>query len=160
MNKAYLLLGGNIGDKNKNLKTAVEYIEKSIGKIVLRSSVYETAPWGFSHEDFFLNQSLLVATIKNPEELLQEILKIETAMGRKRGSEQWSSRIIDIDILFFNDIILETSDLKIPHPHLHKRKFTLLPLNEIAENFLHPVFKKSVSSLLSECEDELYVRQC
>ena len=158
MNKAYLLLGGNLGNKTENLQKATTHIEKSIGKIVLKSSVYETAPWGFFHEESFLNQAVLVETTHNSQQLLRKIIEIELKMGRKRSRVKWQERTIDIDILFFNDSIIEREELKIPHPHMQERKFALIPLNELAPGLMHPIFKMTINELLQDCKDTSAVK--
>lgn len=158
MNKVYLLLGGNLGNRHWNLRSATEAIEKNIGKIVLSSSVYETAPWGMEHKQPFLNQVILVETELNPQPLLSAILSIESAMGRLRNATQWQERTIDIDILFFNDEVQHQPNLTLPHPRLHQRKFTLVPLHEIAPQYVHPVYNKAIAQLLAECDDTLEVK--
>ena len=157
MNKVILLLGSNMGDLELNMKTALLMIHKNAGKVVSVSSIYKTAPWGFEHENYFLNQVVFIDTVKSPDELLKEIIKIEKALGRTREEHGFKARTIDIDILFYNDLITEDKNLTIPHPHLHKRKFTLIPLAELAENYIHPVFKKTIKELLFACEDNLEV---
>ena len=159
MNKAYLLLGGNLGNKKENLDTAKNHITTSVGEIIKTSSSYETEPWGFEHEASFLNQVVLVETEKSPQDLLKELLRIEVAMGRTRNSEKYSERTIDIDILFFNSERVEEQNLKIPHPRIQERKFVLVPLHEIAREYVHPVFQKKVSKLLDECTDQLLVKR-
>ena len=158
MNKTYLLLGGNIGNTKAYVNAAIESIKSQIGTIVLQSSLYETAPWGFTHEQHFLNQVVLVETTQSPREVLIEILKIEQRMGRKRDTSQWGERIIDIDILFFNEQVIAEDQLHIPHPRLHERRFTLEPLYEIAGSFVHPLLRKTVHELRENCTDPLEVK--
>lgn len=157
MNKAYLLLGGNMGNKQEQVHVALNHIKSLIGEIVLKSSIYETAPWGFEHKEHFLNQAILVHTELEPGVLMEKIIAIEVLMGRKRDEIKWKERIIDIDILFFNDKIIKEKELIIPHPFLQDRKFALIPLNEIAGEFIHPVFNKSIHKLLEQCPDKLDV---
>ena len=157
MNLFYLLLGGNVDDRKYYLNRARQKILSNIGKIKQCSSIFETEPWGFKSEDLFLNQVVITETEKNPEEILNEITIIESELGRVRSNEGYSSRTIDIDILFFNNDVFDKKDLTIPHPGLHQRRFVLEPLNEIAPDYIHPVLKKSVSELLSECNDTLQV---
>lgn len=158
MNKAYLLTGGNLGNRLQNLQNAATLIEKNIGKIEQASSVYETAAWGFTEQPAFLNQVLYVSTLLSASELIKNLLRIESAMGRERNIKM-GPRIIDIDILFFNHDIINEPDLEIPHPRLHLRKFVLTPLAEIAPGYLHPVLHKTVLQLLAECEDRLDVHK-
>ncbi|MNK04678.1 Bifunctional folate synthesis protein [compost metagenome] len=156
---AYLLLGTNLGDRAKNLNTAIAFIEEEIGAIFAKSSVYETAAWGKTDQPGFLNQAVGLRSGLEPLPLLKLLLAIEQKMGRVR-LERWGERLIDIDIIFYGEaIILDSSDLILPHPEMHKRRFVLEPLNEIAENFIHPIFKEKVSSILSNLSDELTVEK-
>jgi len=157
MNAAYLLIGGNLGNRLDNLAKAGMHIENDLGEIIKASSIYETASWGIAEQPDFLNQVLLIETKFSAEEIMQLILSIENKMGRIR-TEKNASRIIDIDILFFNDEIISQQDLTIPHLEIQNRKFALIPLNEIAPNFLHPVFNQSIQNLLSTSKDKLEVR--
>ena len=160
----FLLLGSNQGDREGNLLKACAGISQRIGNIINRSSVYETEPWGFEDSTWFYNQALEIETELSPERMLEEIHGIEKELGRTREapsnysgcscSTGYSSRTIDIDILFYGSKIHFTEDLMIPHPRLHERKFTLLPLDEIAPGFIHPVYRKPVSGLLQHCIDE------
>jgi 2-amino-4-hydroxy-6-hydroxymethyldihydropteridine diphosphokinase len=159
MNVVFLGLGTNLGDRSKNLSDAVSGINEQIGEVVKISSVYETEPWGFKAESQFLNIVIKVETRLNPSAVLEAILRFELSSGRVRGENQYSSRIIDIDILFFEDMVIDLIDLKVPHPKLHERKFVLVPLCEIAPELVHPVLKKTVAALLEECEDGSEVRK-
>jgi len=158
MNNVTLLLGSNVGNRFTHLETALEMIRMEIGKITLRSSVYETEPWGNTKQDFFLNQVVVFESSLNAEKIMELIISMEKKMGRERA-EKWGPRIIDIDILFFNEDIISTEQLTVPHPSLHHRKFTLIPLNEIMPGFTHPVFKKNISDLLNDLTDQLEVRK-
>ena len=149
---SYLALGSNLGNKEENIQNAVLAIS-SIGEIIRYSSLYETEPWGFSDKNFFLNMVLSINTELNPNSLLNEINKIEILLGRKRVKEQWVARIIDIDILFYDNQIINQPNLIIPHPQLINRQFVLKPLIEIAPEFVHPVYQKSISILQKECKD-------
>ena len=159
MNTAYLLLGGNLGDKKTNLQVAIKHLQLSVGDVVKTSSVYETEPWGFEHEESFLNQVLLVETKNTAYQLLKKVLAIELKMGRTRSTERYSGRTIDIDLLFFNDDVINETNLIVPHPRIQERKFALVPLNELIPNYIHPVYQKNISQLLAECDDQLLVKQ-
>ncbi|HTM93959.1 MAG TPA: 2-amino-4-hydroxy-6-hydroxymethyldihydropteridine diphosphokinase [Flavisolibacter sp.] len=158
MNEVYLLTGGNIGNRLAYLSKAKEEIEKRCGSILKESSVYETAAWGKEDQGAFLNQVLKIGTSLHPEEVLKTILEIEERLGRKRQLK-YGPRIIDIDILFFNDDIINQHDLKIPHPQMQNRRFVLVPLNEIAPNKVHPSLHKTIAQLLAECPDPLAVNK-
>lgn len=155
--KAYLLLGSNLGKRNKLLAAALEQIEKRIGRVLLKSSLYETAAWGREDQPSFLNRAVVVETVFSPLQLLEEILAIELDLGRVRH-EKWGSRLIDIDIIFFGDQIIDMGKrLQIPHPYMQDRKFVLEPMAEIAPDYIHPVFKCSVSEILERLSDNLSV---
>jgi 2-amino-4-hydroxy-6-hydroxymethyldihydropteridine diphosphokinase len=149
----YLLTGSNLGDRKSFLNSAKQSLCRSIGELLKESSIYESEPWGFVSESAFLNQVLLYETTLIPNEILQTISTIEAENGRVHTKDGYSSRNLDIDILFYSGIILNSSNLTIPHPMLHKRRFTLLPLAEIAPEFKHPVFKITIKDLLEKCED-------
>jgi len=149
-----LLLGTNLGNKRNNLSVCIKYIEEKVGKIIQQSSVYETEPWGFKSKELFYNMAIEVETKLNPQELLKTIKEFEIEMGRKHTSNYcYENRIIDLDILFYNNKVINLSELTIPHPKLHLRKFTLVPLIEILPNIEHPVFKKNITTLLNDCND-------
>ncbi|GHA54714.1 2-amino-4-hydroxy-6-hydroxymethyldihydropteridine diphosphokinase [Pontibacter akesuensis] len=156
MPKLYLLLGGNLGERTSYLQQARESIAAQVGGIQHCSKIYETAAWGKTDQPSFLNQVLEVKTTLAPEQVLQHINNIEQELGRVR-LEHWGSRVIDIDILFYDSLVLQTQRLTIPHPQLHKRRFTLLPLAEIAPELVHPVLETSIKQLLQECSDTLEV---
>jgi 2-amino-4-hydroxy-6-hydroxymethyldihydropteridine diphosphokinase len=158
MNNTYLLTGGNIGDRAMHLEQAYELIGKNIGTVLKKSGVYETAAWGVTDQNAFLNQVMLVSTTLPPEELLQSLLDIEQQLGRKRA-EKMGPRTIDIDILFYNKEIISSPSLTVPHPQIANRRFVLIPLNEITPGFVHPVLKKTVAELLEICPDHLEVRK-
>jgi len=158
MVKVYLLLGGNLGDRKKNILSAINLIEQKIGSVSKRSSCYETAPWGFTDQPNFYNIALEVQTDLLPRQVLKENLYIEQELGRTRvPGKQWKERLIDIDILFFGDQIIQEENLKIPHPFLHERKFVLEPMKEIAGFFVHPVLNKTIEELAEDCNDNLKV---
>ena len=158
MNEVYLLTGGNIGDRLSYLSRAKKTIEERCGHVLQESSVYETAAWGMENQEAFLNQVLKIETLLTPDELLKSILQIEEQLGRKRELK-YGPRTIDIDILFFNDAVIDQQGLKIPHPQIQNRRFVLIPLNEIASEKIHPVFHRTVSELLAECPDLLEVNK-
>ena len=153
MNTAYLLLGSNMGNRKNFLSKALEQIEAAAGQVIARSSHYKTEPWGNTDQQDFLNQALCLQTELSAQELLQVILSIEKYLGRIR-TRKWEPRTIDIDILFYNSEVVTSLDLIIPHPSLHERRFVLEPLVEIAPDFIHPVTKKSVKKLLSDCAEK------
>jgi 2-amino-4-hydroxy-6-hydroxymethyldihydropteridine diphosphokinase len=153
----YLSLGTNQGDKLQNLQKAVDMIAKKAGRINKISSVYKTGSWGFEGSDFF-NICISLITELNPEELMISLLEIEKSLGRLRdGSENYSSRIIDIDLLLFENKIIDTKILIVPHPRMLNRKFVLVPLAEIAPNTVHPVTKTTISQCLNSCTDNTEV---
>lgn len=154
MNKAYLLIGSNLGNPLENLEKSIFLLNLKTGIITQKSSIYKTAPWGFEHEKFFLNQVLKIETTLQPLNLLENILSIEHEMGRKRNAKGYEGRIIDIDILYFNDLSYQHENLTIPHPLLHKRRFTLAPLAQIAPEFIHPTLHKTSSQMLTDCQDD------
>lgn len=154
----YILLGSNLGDSKKYISDALIEIEKEIGFIQAKSSLYQTAAWGKIDQPDFINQVVHVVTNLSPEATLQTILNIEIKLGRQR-IEKWGSRTIDIDILFIDNQLINTADLIVPHPFLHLRKFTLLPLKEIIPDFIHPTFNKSITQLLDELDDNLPVKK-
>jgi len=158
MNIVFLGIGTNFGDRESNLKEAVARIEKHIGPVLKSSTVYETEPWGFQSGDEFLNIVVKVETKLNPTGLLKRILMVESLLGRVRGEKQYSSRVIDIDILLYEGMVIDEKSLKIPHPMMHKRKFVLIPLCEIGPEMVHPVLNKTISSLLKSCKDTSKVK--
>jgi 2-amino-4-hydroxy-6-hydroxymethyldihydropteridine diphosphokinase len=158
MNTAILLTGSNIKSRRKYLALATDAIAKEIGQVFDSSAIYETESWGFDAEMAFLNQALCVRTPLCASDVLDKIQIIEKEMGRKRNADgSYSSRTIDVDILFFNDEVIHNPNLQIPHPHLHKRMFALMPLNDVVSSYVHPVLKKNVDELLKECSDPLAV---
>ena len=158
MNRAYLLLGSNLGDRKNNLSKARTLIASKIGSVKQQSSLYETAAWGITNQPSFFNQAMLIETALSPEVLLSELQIIEKRAGRIRFMK-WGERIIDIDILFYNEEVVEKEGLTIPHPYLHLRKFTIVPLMEIAPDLRHPKLYLTLKEILTRCEDELDVER-
>ena len=156
MNNVYLLIGGNMGERMANLAAARNRINLDCGTITATSSIYETEAWGYKEQPAFLNQAIAIETSLEAERLLEEILKIEMALGRKREIPL-GPRIIDIDIIYFNNEMVNTSNLTIPHPSMADRKFVLTPLTEIAPGFMHPILFKTNQVLLKECGDSSVV---
>lgn len=159
MVKVYLLLGGNLGDKKQVFEDARKLLDETIGNITLQSAIYETEPWGFESSELFWNQVLEIVTDLSPEDVLRHTQKIELELGRVRKDKQYDSRIIDIDILFYGEEMIQLPNLVVPHPRIQERKFTLIPLNEIAADLNHPILQKSVGQLLIECHDQLRVEK-
>ncbi len=148
MAEVYFSLGSNVGDRISSLVEATACIEKQIGLVKLHSSVIESEPWCFYSETAFYNMVLLVDTDLTPHHILLEALGIEKALGRVRQGKGYSNRIIDIDILFCDEMEINDENLQVPHPMLHKRKFVLYPMAEIAPGLIHPVLHESVAKLL------------
>ncbi|QKZ15560.1 2-amino-4-hydroxy-6-hydroxymethyldihydropteridine diphosphokinase [Spirosoma sp. KUDC1026] len=148
----YLLLGANLGDRVATLVRAAQLINGRVGSVVRASGLYETAPWGVTDQPSYLNQVLAVETDLKPEELLQQTQAIEQELGRVR-LEKWGARVIDIDVLYYDQLVWQTSTLTVPHPYLHQRRFTLVPLAEIAPDFVHPVLQKTNRGLLMDVDD-------
>ncbi len=160
MHNVFLGIGGNTGNKQKNFEDVYAVIEKELGKIVEASSVYETPPWGFQSDDVFWNSVIEIESSFSPEELLQKIHSIENQFGRTRNMrEGYSSRPIDIDILYFDDLYLETEELIIPHRRMHLRRFVLVPLNEIAPALKHPLLRLTSFEMLENCKDQSVIKK-
>ena len=158
MNKAYLLTGGNLGNPMAMLQGAKTAIAQRCGAVVQASALYRTAAWGMEDQPDFLNQVLLVCTPLDAHALLAIHLEIEKEMGRLR-KEKYGPRLLDIDILLFNDFIIDTPELKVPHPQMAFRRFVLVPLAELAPNLVHPVKKITIQEMLAQCPDPLYVHK-
>lgn len=152
----YLLIGSNLGDRRKHLSDALWAIETKAGVIRGRSSIYETAAWGKRNQPAFYNQAVRISTFLRPAELLTQLQLIEKSFGRER-KEKWAERVIDIDILFYGDLVIDTPDLKIPHPELQLRRFALIPMAEIADDLIHPKLFQTIHELLKNCPDTLSV---
>lgn len=158
MNHVFLSLGGNEGDTFSYLQNAHKLIGKEIGEIIQTSHLYRTKAWGKENQNDFLNECIEVITLCSPQEVLSICLDIETRLGRKR-KEKWGARPIDIDILLFNDSIIQEPNLIVPHPYLHERNFVLIPLEEIAADKIHPIFKRDIRTLREESIDPLSVER-
>ncbi len=159
MARAYLLIGGNLGSRERIQKEAFDELERCCGSVFAWSSLYESAPWGFDHSQHFLNRVVALSTELPPEALLDELLSIEDRFGRERHREGvYQGRTLDLDILYYDDRIIRKEGLKIPHPHIPERRFTLSPLEEVAPDFLDPLRKKRVRTLLEECQDPIGVK--
>jgi 2-amino-4-hydroxy-6-hydroxymethyldihydropteridine diphosphokinase len=154
----FILLGSNLGDRNSHLNYARQEISRLAGDIITVSSVYKTDAWGNTEQPAFFNQVIEIQSNLTPKELLFTILKIEKNAGRVREAK-WGPRVLDLDILFFGDTILVSDDLTIPHPQIANRRFTLLPLAEIASTFIHPVTRLTMDKMLQLCTDNLMVKK-
>lgn len=153
MAKVYLSIGGNLGDREQYITAARDAIASRIGTIKKSSSIYESEPWGFESDQNFLNQVLVVETSLSPAAIMLEISYIESKLGRERMGKGYSSRTMDIDVLFYDHLILYTPELIVPHKQLHKRRFIIEPLKEIAPDFIHPLFSITVSEIALTCSD-------
>jgi 2-amino-4-hydroxy-6-hydroxymethyldihydropteridine diphosphokinase len=158
MSSAYLLLGSNLGDRATILQEAIKQLTATAGTLVVTSELYETAAWGLEDQPPFLNQAIQLHTSLQPEELLDVCLATEQLAGRER-LVRWGSRTLDVDILLYDDLIIDTPRLQVPHPRLPERRFALVPLADIAAELMHPVLGQSVAHLLALCPDQLEVRR-
>jgi 2-amino-4-hydroxy-6-hydroxymethyldihydropteridine diphosphokinase len=151
---AYLLLGGNLGDVAKTFNRAIELLDEDT-TVIRQSALYKSEPWGFQTKHLFLNQVLEIRTNLSPQELLNIALETEKTLGRIRSADGgYTSRSIDIDILFYEDIKIDTPELTLPHPRMHERKFALMPMVELANNFVHPMLNQSMDALLKLTPDQ------
>ena len=156
---ALIAIGSNLGTPKKNCIEAIDIITSSPGiKTISKSSFYQTAPVGNTEQNWFINSVIKISTQLNPDILLAVLLEIESKMGRIR-KEKWGPRIIDLDLLFYDNLIIKKKDLTLPHPEIQKRNFVLQPLNEIEENFIHPSLNKSINTLLKESKDNSVVKK-
>jgi 2-amino-4-hydroxy-6-hydroxymethyldihydropteridine diphosphokinase len=156
MYTAYLLTGTNLGEREQHLEEARKLIRRSAGTISCVSALYETAAWGKTDQPSFLNQALELQTALKAHDLMEQLLGVEKTIGRLR-QEKYGPRIIDIDILLFDDEVISKPSITIPHPRMQERRFALTPLAEIAAGIIHPVLKKTIQQLLNECPDPLKV---
>ena len=156
---ALIAIGSNLGTPKKNCIEAIDIISSSPGiKTISKSSFYQTAPVGNTEQNWFINSVIKISTQLSPDILLSVLLKIESQMGRIR-KEKWGPRIIDLDLLFYDNLIIKQKDLTLPHPEIQKRNFVLQPLNEIEGNFIHPSINKSINTLLKASKDNSVVKK-
>ncbi|MCR5889394.1 2-amino-4-hydroxy-6-hydroxymethyldihydropteridine diphosphokinase [Hymenobacter sp. J193] len=155
---AYLLLGSNLGDRAATLSQARQQLGETAGALVAASGLYETAPWGLAEQPAFLNQAVALRTTLSPTELLAACLAAEQRAGRTRHV-RWDARTLDVDILLFDDVVLDTPALQLPHPRLPERRFALAPLCEIAATVRHPLLHSTIADLLEICGDTLPVER-
>lgn len=158
MNTLYILLGANLGEPAVQLNNAQRLVRNLIGEVLLTSSIYESDAWGVTDQPVFLNQILKVVTALSAVDCLERCQQIENQLGRVRELK-WGARIIDVDILYYNDEIIQLEQLTIPHPYIQMRNFTLYPLVEIAPDFVHPVLRETNKALLRLSKDTLHVRK-
>jgi 2-amino-4-hydroxy-6-hydroxymethyldihydropteridine diphosphokinase len=158
MHKAYILLGSNMGRRKGFLNKAKGFIETEAGAIIKQSSIYQTAAWGHTNQQAFLNQVIIIKTKQEPDALMQTLLKIEEKLGRIR-TKKFGPRTIDLDILFYDSLVVKTKWVTIPHPAIQDRRFVLVPLAELSTRKIHPVYKQTVTSLLKNCSDNLAVKK-
>lgn len=159
MNKKVILaLGSNIGDRQQNILDAEALIEVSIGKIISKSAYYETPPWGKLNQASFINSALSIMSDDMPSEMLVKIKEIEKSLGKEK-TEHWGPRVIDIDILMYNDWIVKKRDLEIPHPYIHARNFVMVPLLDIEKNIIHPKLNKTIEELYLDSPDQSEVKK-
>ena len=152
----YILLGGNIGDRIHHLSEARRLIAEQCGEVTATSSIYETKAWGVTNQPDFLNQVIIISSDLEAAALLGKLETIEIELGRERH-QRWHERTIDIDILYYNQEVIDTENLKVPHPQIAFRRFTLIPLAELSPDWVHPELGKTQSELLETCPDELEV---
>jgi len=155
----FLALGGNIGDVPATFTKAIDLLAKRDVRIIAQSPLYRTEPMGGKAQDWYHNQVIEIETELTPPELLHVCMETESKLGRVRTDDQWASRTLDIDILFFDEQVLNSKELTLPHPGIAQRRFVLVPLHAIAPDFIHPVLKKSIAELLSKLNntDQLQV---
>ena len=157
IDKIYLLMGSNLGDRVQNLKNCLNEVENRVGKVLRVSSIYETEAWGLRDQDSFLNVAMEVSSDLSPKEMITIFDEIEKNGGREK-TIKWGPRVIDLDILYYSDIILKTLQLQIPHKEIQNRNFVLVPMIELNKDFIHPVFNKTQNELLELCKDNLEVK--
>lgn len=158
MQEIYLLLGSNEGDRQDWIEKGLNLISQQCGDILNKSNFYQTAAWGLEEQPDFYNLAVQVKSDLSPEALLECILNIEKRLGRER-TVKWGQRTLDIDIIFYGQEVVDEPNLKVPHPYLEQRRFALMPMDEIASSFIHPVSRKTIFDLLQDCTDELPVKK-
>lgn len=158
MKKTFLSIGTNLGNRELNIKNAIIFLQEEVGKFVATSATYETEPWGFEAENNFYNLVVLFETDLLPRELLNAVKRIEQKMGRVKTRQGYQSRIIDIDIIFYENQFYHDKNLSIPHKHTHMRNFVLMPLADLAPNYVHPLLQLSVSQMLQNCDDQTSIK--
>lgn len=156
MNTAFLHLGSNEGNRLEMIKNAISMIENKIGKVTDKSALYETEAWGLKDQPDFINQAIKVSTTLSASDTLNLCKSIEADLGGIK-KEKWGQRSIDIDLLFWNDSVMKNDNLTLPHPHIENRNFVLIPLMEIAGDYIHPVLNKTIEEIFDDCEDECEV---
>ena len=157
---AYLLAGGNLDNTIEKFNRLSDILQKQVGNIIGISKLYQSAPWGFESLHPFINQAIAIQTTLSPEKLLDEIQHIEKSFGRtKNNTKQYQDRSMDIDIIFYDDVIIQSERLTVPHPFMHLRRFVLTPLSEIAPQIIHPVLQKNITELSIACEDKNEVQE-
>ena len=155
--RVFIQLGSNLGNRQNAIFLSQQFVLQQIGYVVNESAIYETEPWMMDSDEWFLNQVIEVETNLEPHSLLLKLKDFEQTQGRKAETVKYQPRVIDMDILFYGNRIINSSDLVVPHPFLHERKFVLIPMNEINPDFIHPIFNKSIKELLTECNDSYQV---
>lgn len=159
MHNVFLGIGGNIGNKPSNFKKAEDLIQSRLGSIENKSSIYETPPWGFHSEEKFWNAIVVIQTKFRPDELLWHIHEVEDHFEKEENGERYRSREMDIDILYYDDLFIDTKLLIIPHPQIQNRKFVLVPLVEIAPDLKHPLLRLTSLQMLENCKDESVIKK-
>jgi len=159
MEEVVLLLGSNIEPRLSFLNRAILFLEKELGTAINISEIYESEPWGFAADTSFYNRAVIFETEKKPDDVLNICLKTEKVLGRKRNNRKgYASRIMDVDVIYYGNRIINTEKLIIPHPRLHLRRFALLPLAEMAPELIHPILNKNQKELLTNCNDNSIVK--